>query len=184
MTLLQKMKAVFTSAEAQDLKKELQETTKHVGEKVEKSVDSAVKKTKGAMSKKQIVTVEDIVEEAEEKDEKDEKKDGMVSYDDFLKVEVRVGTILSVEEIEKSDKLLLLSVDTGDAEPRQIVSGIKNYFDDPQSLVGRQSMFVTNLEPRKIFGYLSHGMIFAVNDKENFSILEPDTPLTPGTQAA
>lgn len=167
------MKAVFTSKEAQEFKKELQETTKHVGEKVEKTVDSAVKKTKGVISKEPIVTVEDEMTE-----------NAFVSYDDFLKIDVRVGTILNVEEIEKSDKLLLLSVDTGDSEPRQIVSGIKNYFEDPQSLVGRQAMFVTNLEPRKIFGYMSEGMIFAANDKNNFSILEPDTPLAPGTKAS
>ena len=172
MTLLTKLKAVFTSEEAKEFKDELKETSKKVEQQVGKTVNTAVEKTKEVISKEPIVTVEEV------------KENDMISYEDFLKVEVRVGTILSVEEIEKSDKLLLLSVDTGDEGPRQIVSGIKTYFDDPQSLAGRQAMFVTNLEPRKIFGYMSEGMIFAVNDAENFSILEPDMAITPGTKAA
>lgn len=110
--------------------------------------------------------------------------DGKITYDEFKKVEVRVGTITSVEKIEKSDKLLLLQVDLGESEPRQIVSGIAPYFDDPGSLVNRQAMFVANLAPRKIFGIESNGMIFAVSDENSFSILEPDTLMTPGTQAS
>ena len=95
-----------------------------------------------------------------------------------------MGTILSVEKIKKSDKLLLLSVNVGEESPRQIVSGIATYFDDEQSLVNRQAMFVTNLEPRRIFGHESNGMIFALNDQDNFSVLEPDMNITPGTRAS
>ncbi|MGB0915055.1 MAG: DALR domain-containing protein, partial [Crocinitomicaceae bacterium] len=69
--------------------------------------------------------------------------------------------------IEKSDKLLILTVDLGEEEPRQIVSGIALYYEDEQSLVGRQGMFVTNLEPRTIFGYESNGSVYFDVEKYN-----------------
>jgi len=60
----------------------------------------------------------------------------MISYDDFKKVDIRIGQILSVEEVPDTDKLLHLLVDFGEDEPRHLVSGIRQYVDDPQSLVG------------------------------------------------
>ena len=146
----------------------------------------------------------------------------MISYDDFKKIEIRAGKILSAEKIPNTDKLLKLSVDFAETvsvpapvdpiieaaegvasvapsiadtqvlapivtklPPRQIVSGIAMYFPDPAVLVGKTCMFVTNLEPRKIKGFESNGMIFAVSDdKGNFSLLEPNSSIQPGTQAA
>jgi len=87
----------------------------------------------------------------------------MISIDEFKKVEVRAGKILSVELIEGSDKLLKLSVDFGEEAPRQILSGIKKYFEDPEVLVGVVCAFVTNLEPREMMGLVSQGMIMAVS---------------------
>jgi tRNA-binding EMAP/Myf-like protein len=124
----------------------------------------------------------------------------MITYDDFKKVEIRAGKILSAEKIPNTDKLLKLSVDFGEmAEtaddagnksvlkpaPRQIVSGISAYFPDPATLIGKTCMFVTNLEPRTIKGFESNGMLFAVSDGNgNFSLLEPNQSIAPGTQAA
>lgn len=127
----------------------------------------------------------------------------MVTYEEFKKVEIRAGRILSAEKIPDTDKLLKLSVDFGETEPvtspapnttniavgvskpRQIVSGIAAYFPDPAVLVGRTCMFVTNLEPRTIRGYESNGMLFAISTPEGaFSILEPKGPIPPGTRAA
>ncbi|HTK33551.1 MAG TPA: hypothetical protein VL335_03365, partial [Candidatus Paceibacterota bacterium] len=69
--------------------------------------------------------------------------------------------------------------------PRQIVSGISMYFPDPAVLVGKTCMFVTNLEPRKIKGYESNGMLFAVSTSTGgFSLLEPNDSIPPGTCAA
>src|SRR3989344_5763225 len=85
----------------------------------------------------------------------------MITIDDFKKAEIKAGKILSVEEIEGSDKLLKLKVDLGESEPRQIISGIKKYFPDPQALVGVTCAFVANLEPRSIMGLDSQGMIMA-----------------------
>jgi methionine--tRNA ligase beta chain len=122
----------------------------------------------------------------------------MISYDDFAKVEIRAGKILSAEKIENADKLLKLMVDFAETEeviaedgtktvkpkPRQIVSGISMYFPDPQTLVGKTAMFVTNLEPRVIRGYESNGMLFAVSTADgSFSLLEPNSTIPPGTKA-
>jgi methionyl-tRNA synthetase len=111
-----------------------------------------------------------------------------ISYDDFAKVEIKAGKILSAERIPDTDKLLKLSVDFGEAVARQIVSGIALHFPDPATLVGRTAMFVTNLEPRTIRGFESNGMLFAVSTPEGaFSLLEPvsnsDLPIPPGTRA-
>lgn len=170
-----KFKKIFTSAEAQEFKEELQETAGKIQKEAQEVTSKIIEKTKE--TKEKAKSVKYAVEN-------ELRTDGKIGYEDFLKVEVRVGTILSVEAIEKSDKLLLLKVDVGEEEPRQIVSGIKTYFDDIQSLVSRQAMFVTNLDPREIFGHVSNGMIFAVNDKDNFSILGPDTMIAPGTKAS
>lgn len=115
----------------------------------------------------------------------------MINYDEFKKVEVRAGKILSAEKIPETDKLLKLSVDfaekdeTGNAKPRQIVSGIALWYPDPAVLVGKTCMFVTNLEPRTIKGFESNGMLFAVStDEGKFSLLEPNADIPPGTRAA
>lgn len=122
----------------------------------------------------------------------------MITYEEFKKVEVRAGRILSAEKVPDTDKLLRLSVDFGDTRevtneageksavpsPRQIVSGISAYFPDPATLVGRTCMFVTNLEPRVIRGLESNGMLFALSDDQgNFSLLEPNPSIRPGTAA-
>ncbi len=107
-----------------------------------------------------------------------------ISFDDFLKIEVKAGKILSAEKIPETDKLLKLSVDFAEATPRQIVSGISIYFPDPTILVGKTCMFVTNLEPRMIKGFESNGMLFAVSTADgNFSLLEPNATIPPGTKA-
>ncbi len=105
----------------------------------------------------------------------------MITHDDFSKVEIRVGKILSVEEVPETDKLLKLMVDFGEETPRQIISGIKHKVADPQALVGIKTTFVTNLEPRMIKGLESNGMLFAVGGDEHFSFLTPTEDVPPGT---
>ncbi len=106
----------------------------------------------------------------------------IIQYDDFAKLDIALGTILSVELIEGADKLLKLSVDVGEETPRQILSGIREFFHDPQVLVGRQCPFVVNLAPRTIRGLESQGMILASLSDDIFALLEPSTILTPGTR--
>jgi methionine--tRNA ligase beta chain len=108
----------------------------------------------------------------------------MITYDEFAKVEIRVGKILSAEKIPETDKLLKLSVDFAEETgPRQIVSGIALYFPNPEVLVGKKAMFVTNLEPRTIRGFESNGMLFAVSDGMAFSLLEPSQDIPVGIKA-
>ncbi len=107
----------------------------------------------------------------------------MIDIDDVLKVDVKVGTVLSAEVVPDTEKLLRLMVDVGEEEPRQIVSGIQAYVSDPQSLVGRQLAFVANLKPRTLRGLESNGMLFAVGSDDTFAFLTPDRPVPPGTSA-
>ncbi len=108
----------------------------------------------------------------------------MISIEDFKKVEIVVGKILSAEKIPETDKLLKLSVDLGELIPRQIISGISLYFPDCAVLVGKNCMFIANLEPRIIRGFESQGMILAVStDDGKFSLLEPNAEIPVGTHA-
>jgi len=104
-----------------------------------------------------------------------------ISYEDFSKLEVKIGTITAVEVVADADRLLKLTVDVGEETPRQIVSGIREYFDDIQSLVGRQSPFLTNLESRTIRGLESQGMILAIGEGDVFSLLQPNVPVPSGS---
>lgn len=98
--------------------------------------------------------------------------DEPITIDDFKKVEIKIGEILSVENIEGSDKLLKLRVGFGDHE-RQVLSGIKAYFADAQALVGKRCPFVTNLAPRTMMGLESQAMILAVGGGETpFALFE------------
>ena len=125
------------------------------------------------------------MEEEKNTDEKEvvvEEKSNKINYDDFKKIEIKIGKIISVEKVEGADKLVRLEVDLGEDTPRQIISGIAPYFEDIQVLAGKKCTFVTNLEPRTIFGLESDGMIFAVSDDDgNFSILEPNDSIATGT---
>jgi methionyl-tRNA synthetase len=107
-----------------------------------------------------------------------------ISIDEFAKIEVQVGTVKTAERVPETDKLLRLTVDFGEESgPRQIVSGIAGYVSEPESLIGRQLAFVTNLEPRTIRGLESNGMLFAVGSAETFAFLAPDRAVPPGTSA-
>jgi methionine--tRNA ligase beta chain len=83
-----------------------------------------------------------------------------ISIDDFKKVEIKIGEILSAEKIEGSEKLLKLRVNFG-SEERQVLSGIAAYFPQPGDLVGKKCPFVTNLAPRQMMGLESQAMILA-----------------------
>ena len=112
-----------------------------------------------------------------------------ISIEEFSKIEVSVGTVCSAERVPETDKLLRLTVDFGEVgvdgapSPRQIVSGISAYVPEPESLVGSQLAFVTNLAPRTIRGLESNGMLFAVGSDETFAFLTPDRVVPPGTSA-
>src|SRR3984893_7114124 len=84
-----------------------------------------------------------------------------IALTDLEKVDVRVGTILSVEEVPGSDKLVKLTVAFGDHQ-RTILAGMKQERENPKEIEGRQALFVVNLEPKKMMGQPSEGMVFDI----------------------
>jgi methionyl-tRNA synthetase len=86
----------------------------------------------------------------------------LIGIEDFIKVEMRVGEILTAERIPKSDKLLRFTIDLGEAAPRQVLAGIAEYYE-PETLVGRKIIVVSNLKPRKLRGFESQGMVLAAS---------------------
>ena len=111
----------------------------------------------------------------------EEPKTPEISFDDFMKVQLRVGEIIACEAVPKSSKLLKETVKFGD-EVRTIVSGIAKHYK-PEEMVGKKVVFVTNLAPRKICGIESQGMILGAEDeKGNFSLIVPETDVESGTQ--
>ena len=107
----------------------------------------------------------------------------MISIDDYVKIEIRIGHVLKAEIIADADKLLRLEVDFGEEKPRQIVSGIRAYYPEPEKLVGTKCAFLANLEPRVIRGLESQGMILAASTAEGaFSLLKVDGDIPAGTK--
>ncbi len=92
-----------------------------------------------------------------------------VTYDEFKKMDIRVGTIREVEPVPETDKLLRCQVDfdekdeEGNAKLRQIISGIHEFYPDYEKLVGKQVLYIVNLEPRMIKGFESQGMLMALD---------------------
>lgn len=103
-----------------------------------------------------------------------------VSYEDFSKIEMKVGKVIKVEEIPNSNKLYKLIVDFGN-EKRIAVAGIKQQYK-PEELVEKKFVFVTNLERRKIMGIESECMILAAEDEKNIALLQPIKDVKEGSK--
>ena len=103
---------------------------------------------------------------------------------DLEKLDIRVGTILAVEDVSGSDKLVRLIVDLGDHQ-RNILAGMKQERADPQSIKGQQALFVVNLEPRKIMGETSEGMLFDIGYADGVQpvLAVPESIVPNGTRA-
>ena len=103
------------------------------------------------------------------------------TIDEFAKMDLRVGTVLSCERVPKSDKLLQFKIDDG-LGGRTIVSGIAKFYE-PEQLVGKQVVFIANLPPRKLRGIVSEGMILSAQNLDgSLSVLSIDRPVAPGSQ--
>ena len=104
-----------------------------------------------------------------------------IAFDDFTKLDIRVGTVLECTKVPKADKLLQFRIDDG-LEKRTIVSGIAHYYK-PEELVGKQVCFIANLAPRKLKGIVSEGMILsAENFDGNLSVITPQREVKPGSE--
>lgn len=107
-----------------------------------------------------------------------------ITFKDFEKLDIRVGTITSVSEVENSEKLVKLSVNFGD-HTRSILAGIKHERKNPREIEGKQALFVVNLPDRKMAGEISQGMLFDIGyaDKLTPCLATPERPMPNGTQA-
>jgi tRNA-binding protein len=107
-----------------------------------------------------------------------------VTFDDFLKLDLRVATILQAETHPNADKLLVLQIDLG-TETRQVVAGIKQYYE-PAALVGKQIIVVANLAPRVMRGMESKGMLLAATseDRSQVILLTTEKPIAPGARVS
>lgn len=105
-----------------------------------------------------------------------------VNFEDFSKIDFRVGKVIKAENIEGADSLMRLTVDFGPLGERIILSGIKKWYT-PKDLKGKNYIFVSNLEPKMMLGEQSQGMILAAEDEsqENCVLLVPDKDIAPGT---
>jgi methionyl-tRNA synthetase len=115
----------------------------------------------------------------------------MIAFDEFAKVDLRVARVLKAENHPSADKLLRLQLDDGSGTPRQICAGIKGHYQ-PEDLTGRLIIIVANLEPRKIRGEESRGMLLAASDmpkdaaagggvERKVILLRPDVEIAPGS---
>lgn len=104
-----------------------------------------------------------------------------ISYEDFAKLDARLGRVLVAEAVPDSDKLIRFELDFGEEKPRQILSAIREWYPEPEALVGKMMLFVINLAPRKIRGYESAGMLMAVGDDKPI-FLVPEEEVAPGAK--
>ncbi len=130
-----------------------------------------------------------------------EEETKKISYEDFSKIELKIGQIVSADKIPETERLLKLLVNFGQKrktvsnsneqavsveageDVRQIVSGIAEHFPEPKDLIGRKFLFVANLESRKIRGFESDGMILALSGDGVFSLFEASGDVSNGTKA-
>jgi len=110
-----------------------------------------------------------------------------VTYDEFKKMDIRIGTIKEIEPVPETDKLLRCQIDfnekdeEGNPQLRQIISGIHEYYPDYSTLIGKQVLYIINLEPRKIKGFESNGMLMAVGDDKPIFLI-PDGDVDTGSK--
>lgn len=112
-----------------------------------------------------------------------------VSFEEFKKMDIRVGTIREVEPVPETDKLLRCQIDfneideNGDKKLRQIISGIRESYPDYEKLIGKQVLYIVNLEPRIIKGFESNGMLMAIDDPLGKPVfLVPEVPVESGAK--
>jgi methionine--tRNA ligase beta chain len=104
----------------------------------------------------------------------------MITFDDFKKLEIKIGKVKSVEKVADADKLLKFIIDIG-SEERQIIAGMAEFFTDPSVLVGKEMPILINIEPRAFRGHKSHGMIIAADVNGHPILLHPEKEIPAGS---
>src|SRR6202453_4831213 len=104
-----------------------------------------------------------------------------ISYDDFAKLDIRIGLVVAAEMVPDADKLIKCTVDFGEMGERTIVSGIAQW-KKPEELVGKKLPYIVNLAPRMLRGVESEGMLLAASDESAVALLNPERQVMPGTK--
>ncbi len=131
---------------------------------------------------KQVQKLHDTKKQNEANEYKAKPIKESIVFDDFTKLDIRVGTVLECEKVPKADKLLRFLLDDG-LNKRTILSGIAAFYPNPEELIGKQVCFIANLEPRKLRGILSEGMILSAENADgSLSLIEPSKEVKPGSQ--
>jgi methionyl-tRNA synthetase len=105
-----------------------------------------------------------------------------ITIEDFKKITAKIGKVLVAEAVPDSDKLIRFELDFGEEQPRQILSAIREWYPEPEKLIGKMMLFVVNLAPRKIRGLESNGMLMAVDGIDGTPVfLIPEKEVLPGT---
>lgn len=105
-----------------------------------------------------------------------------ITYDDFAKLDIRIGTVAHAELVPETDKLIKCTVDFGEFGTRTIVSGVAQW-KKPEELVGLQLPYIVNLAPRMLKGVESQGMLLALSDDAGLALLRPERGVAKGTKA-
>ncbi len=105
----------------------------------------------------------------------------IVSYEEFSKMDLRIGKITKAEPVQGSRNLIKMLIDIGNGETRQAVAGIAQYYN-PKEIEGRSVAVIANLQPKKMFGLESNVMILAAEDDKTVSILQPERPVKTGSK--
>jgi methionyl-tRNA synthetase len=143
--------------------------------------DSEIEKQTARLKKPDTASVASTSAPAAENPLKELKPE--IVFDDFAKLDIRVGKVLKAEKMEKSNKLLKLLVDTG-IDQRTILSGIALHYS-PEEMVGKQVTLIANLAPRKMMGIESQGMILMAEDKDGkLKLVQPVEEVRPGSQVS
>lgn len=104
----------------------------------------------------------------------------MINFEEFQKIDLKIGKVLEAEKVENSEKLLRLKVDLGE-EQRQIVAGIGKVYQ-PQDLINQEIVVVVNLEPKTLMGFESQGMLLAADNNGEPILIKPEKEVLPGTK--
>ncbi len=136
-------------------------------------------KLKGGLS---IQKIPPLFPRLEKTEVKAEEKESFVKYEDFARMDFRIAKVVKAEKVPKSEKLIKIDLLVGEEE-RTIVAGIGEFYT-PEELTGRKILIIANLEPRKIMGITSHGMLLAASNEENLSILVPERDIEEGSKVS
>jgi len=147
---------------------------------VDERVEALKKEKEEADAKKLAQKEADKKAKKEGKDKAAAEGVALIGIDQFFATSLKVGTVVKAEEVPKSKKLLLLQVDVGEDEPRQVVAGIKEWYSADEML-NTQVCVVANLKPAKLMGMLSQGMLLAAKDENGLCMVRPEQPKTNGT---